>query len=53
MAQDEERGFWLRRLEATGRAQARYLWLLLLTGLFFAALRTACSGSGFLDKSAA
>ena len=39
MTQGEERGFWLRRIEATGKAQARYLWLLLLVGLFFAALR--------------
>src|SRR5437867_11454175 len=38
MAQEHEREFWLRRLEATGRAQARYLWLVLLAGLFYAAL---------------
>ncbi len=45
MTQDEERGFWLRRVEATGRAQARYLWLLLVTGLFFAALHTRAQNS--------
>lgn len=45
MPLDEERSFWLRRLEATGKAQARYLWLLLLTGLFFGALRVRASTS--------
>ena len=44
MPLDEERSFWLRRLEATGKAQARYLWLLLLTGLFFGALRVRAAG---------
>ena len=35
---DPEREFWIRRLEATGRAQSRYLWLLLVACLFFMAL---------------
>jgi len=35
---DPEREFWIRRLEATGRAQSRYLWLLLIACLFFMAL---------------
>ena len=39
MTSDPEREHWLRRLDATGRAQARYLWLSLVVGLFFAALR--------------
>ena len=37
-APDPERDHWLRRIDATGSAQARYLWLLLVLGLFFAAL---------------
>ena len=49
MAQEHEREFWLRRLEATGRAQARYLWLVLLAGLFYAALY-ARSPSGQMIK---
>jgi|GEM_PF-1779178 len=36
---EDEQQHWLRRLEATGRAQARYLWLVLVVGLFYAALR--------------
>jgi hypothetical protein len=35
---DSEREFWMRRLEATGRAQSRYLWFLLIACLFYAAL---------------
>jgi hypothetical protein len=38
MTQDHEREFWIRRLEAVGKAQARYLWLLLIAALFYAAL---------------
>ena len=38
MSQDHEREFWIRRLEAVGKAQARYLWLLLIAALFYAAL---------------
>jgi hypothetical protein len=48
LADDEERGFWLQRLEATGRAQSRYLWILLVAGLFYAALRV---GGGNTDIS--
>src|SRR2546421_9898867 len=39
MTSETERQHWVRRLEATGRAQARYLWLVLVVGLFYAALR--------------
>ena len=38
MSADPEREFWIRRLEATGRAQSRYLWFLLTACLFYAAL---------------
>ena len=38
MTQAQEREFWIRRLEAVGRAQARYLWFLLIAALFYAAL---------------
>jgi hypothetical protein len=36
---------WLRRLDATGRAQARYLWILLLACLFFFSLRQSEASS--------
>ena len=36
---------WLRRLDATGRAQDRYLWIILLTGLFYFALRFSNAGA--------
>lgn len=36
--QHPEQDFWIRRLEAVSRAQARYLWLLLIAGVFYAAL---------------
>ncbi len=39
MTSETERQHWLRRIEATGRAQARYLWLVLVVGIFYAALR--------------
>jgi hypothetical protein len=45
MLPDQERDFWLRRLEALGHAQARYLWLLLIAGVFYAALYARGSGS--------
>jgi len=32
--------YWLARLQALGRVQARYLWILATTGLFYAALRS-------------
>jgi len=32
---------WLARLNALGRAQSRYLWVLLIACLFYAALRSA------------
>lgn len=38
MPNREEDELWLGRLEATGQAQARYLWLLLVAGLFYGAL---------------
>src|SRR5687768_296675 len=37
---DTEQQHWLNRGEALGKAYGRYLWLLLVLGLFFAALRT-------------
>jgi hypothetical protein len=45
MPSDHERDFWLRRLEALGRAQARYLWFLLIAALFYAALYARNSAS--------
>jgi len=39
MESEKEREQWLRRLEATGRAQSRYLWITLVACLFFLALR--------------
>jgi hypothetical protein len=35
---DKERELWLRRAEIVGRAQERYLWLLLVVGVFFFAV---------------
>ena len=35
---DELDAKWVGRLQAAGRAQARYLWILLIAGLFYAAL---------------
>jgi hypothetical protein len=31
--------YWLKRLQAVGKAQGRYLWILLISALFYAALR--------------
>ena len=31
--------YWLNRLQAVGKAQGRYLWILLISALFYAALR--------------
>ncbi len=39
---NEEAAHWLRRVDAMGRAQSRYLWILLLIGIFFLALQHAC-----------
>ena len=39
MDPEKERDLWLRRLDATGRAQSRYLWITLLACLFFLTLR--------------
>lgn len=39
-AAESERQHWLRRSEATGQAQRRYLWLLFVLGLFYGALRS-------------
>jgi hypothetical protein len=41
MDPDTSREQWLARLEATGRAQSRYLWITLVAGIFFFALRYA------------
>lgn len=46
---DREREYWLRRVEATGRAQARYLWALFLAGIFFAALKAGPAENGFIS----
>lgn len=37
----ELRDAWLRRADALGRAQSRYLWTTFVAGLFFFALKTA------------
>ncbi len=42
----EQQQAWLGRMGVVGRAQARYLWLLLITGLFYLALHIRVSGSG-------
>jgi ABC-type amino acid transport system permease subunit len=42
---EDEQKFWIRRLEATGRAQSRYLWLVFIAGLFYAALRLSSSSA--------
>ena len=36
---DWELDLWIRRLQATGKAQSRYLWLTLIVGLFYLAIR--------------
>lgn len=41
MNPDSHRDQWLLRIDATGRAQSRYLWILLVLCLFFLALRYA------------
>jgi hypothetical protein len=38
MPTPSEQAFWIRRLEAVSKAESRYLWLLLIAGLFYAAL---------------
>ena len=48
-ALDREREYWLRRLEATGRAQGRYLWVLFLAGIFYAALRVGPVENQFIN----
>ena len=45
LSAEPEREHWLRRLDATGKVQARYLWLTLIAGLFFAALRLGAADS--------
>lgn len=40
----EVNNHWLDRLNALGRAQSRYLWVLLVACLFYAALRSALHG---------
>ncbi len=44
MQPDEEKQFWIRRLEATGKAQARYLWFLLIAQIFYLALHSRGTG---------
>ena len=39
MPKDDACSFWIGRLEATGKAQSRFLWLMLIASVFFAALR--------------
>jgi len=36
----DKRNAWTARLGVVGRAQARYLWLLLVTGLFYLAVHS-------------
>jgi hypothetical protein len=36
--------YWLRRFQAVGKAQARYLWVLLIAMLFYAAVRARVVG---------
>ena len=38
---DEEREQWKKRMVVVGQAQARYLWILLLVGLFYWALHSS------------
>lgn len=38
MVQSDEKEAWVQRSVVVGKAQARYLWLLLLTGLFYLAV---------------
>ena len=45
MQEDEQRQFWIRRLEATGKAQARHLWVLLIAQLFYLALHASGANS--------
>ena len=43
---DEPDHFWVARLNATGRAQSRYLWVLFLACIFYPALLVAGRTSG-------
>ena len=45
---DDIHRLWERRIESLGRAQSRYLWILLVTGLFFWSLRPS---SGLLTAT--
>jgi hypothetical protein len=45
MDTDKQSEQWLKRLEATGRAQSRYLWITLVACLFFLALHSSTSGA--------
>jgi len=42
MTDHNEASHWLRRFDAMGRAQSRYLWILLFIGIFYLALQHAC-----------
>ena len=42
---EKELGAWLKRAEVVGRAQERYLWMLLVSGIFFLALDPLPQGS--------
>ena len=41
MTNNNEENHWLRRIDAMGRSQSRYLWILLVTGLFYLSLHRA------------
>jgi hypothetical protein len=43
---DQPDQYWVARMNATGRAQARYLWVLFLAALFYAALYESLRESG-------
>lgn len=36
---------WLERVQAVGRAQARYFWIMLVSGVFFCGLRYSAEGA--------
>ena len=45
----EARVAWAKRLDVVGRAQARYLWLLLVAGLFYLALHVRVTNGSSAD----
>ena len=42
---EKDLGLWLKRANIVGRAQERYLWFLLIAGVFFVALDQPISGA--------